>query len=305
MGLATVGLSTLVAPASTATAQDVVPIALAPTATAQDVVPIALARLLPEGTVVTVQGAATVPSGLFSSATLIRDLPFRDLFSGIYVSIQEDLGIELDDRVRVTGEIRDDGFGNLTLRVNASDDVRVLRFKRRVRPRRINTGAVGRNEGSLVTIRGTVTRPIRDDRPFGFGVFTDDGSGEAQVFIHVSSGINPFEIEDLGEGTEIEVTGLSIQFLEFDEVSPQEPVVGEKLVDDDRRFCGFSRVGFRTNVQSPYMRSYPLGSLITPLPNAWGMKHRAIAVKEPTPIHFIAVKPSVNTGSNNSTSRSP
>src|SRR5262245_41375049 len=68
--------------------------------------PIAAARDLPLGTAVIVEGRVTVPSGLFASASL-RDEGFaiQDVTGGIYVRLDDDLGIHLNQQVRVTGTL--------------------------------------------------------------------------------------------------------------------------------------------------------------------------------------------------------
>lgn len=185
------------------------------------VTPIFKARNFPEGTLVTIQGAVTVPSGLFSSFTSDAGFALQGWVAGIYVSTEVDLELPLGARVRVTGELRDDGFGNLTLRVGEPQLVRRRRGRRRVRPRRIVTAAVERNQGTLVRVAGCVTRPIRDDRPFGFGILLDDGSGEIQVFVPTSTGIDPTHIAGLEAGAFLEATGLSVQFDTFREVVPR------------------------------------------------------------------------------------
>ncbi|MFZ9966942.1 MAG: hypothetical protein ACO3IN_08110, partial [Steroidobacteraceae bacterium] len=64
-----------------------------------------------------------------------------------------------------------------------------------------------------------------DDLPYGYSLYIDDGSGEVQVFIPASTGINPFRIGYLRPGVTIRVTGLSSQFLANLEVLPR--IVGD------------------------------------------------------------------------------
>ena len=49
----------------------------------------------------------------------------------------------------------------------------------------------------------------------------DDGSGETQIFIAASTGINPFTIPFLVKGAEITAVGYSGQFLSQYEVLPR------------------------------------------------------------------------------------
>ena len=74
--------------------------------------------------------------------------------------------------------------------------------------------------GLLVEVSGTVTQII-DDLPFGYQVFIDDGSGETQVFIAASTGINPFKIPFVEVGSQITAVGFSGQFLTQYEVLPR------------------------------------------------------------------------------------
>src|SRR5262245_47388472 len=68
--------------------------------------PIAGARDLPLGTTVTVEGRVTVPSGLFSSASLEdQGFAIQDVTSGIWIRLDENLGIHLNQQVRVTGTL--------------------------------------------------------------------------------------------------------------------------------------------------------------------------------------------------------
>ncbi len=186
------------------------------------VISIADARSAPAGTVVTVEGSVTVPSGRYSSSTFDQGFAVEDGTAGIYVSSAFNSGLRLWHRVRVTGEVGDDGFGQLVLRPAATTDVVRLPGAFPVLADEVATGDVGEaTEGSLVAVEGTITRPIVDDLPFGYQVFIDDGSGETQVFIAASTGINPFSIPFVRPGRRIRATGLSGQFLAQNEVLPR------------------------------------------------------------------------------------
>jgi hypothetical protein len=83
----------------------------------------------------------------------------------------------------------------------------------------VTTGGVGEaTEGSLVRITGTITQPIINDLPFGFIVIVNDGSGEINVFVCASTGI---DVSGLSPGQTIEVTGFSGQFADHFEVDPR------------------------------------------------------------------------------------
>ena len=187
-----------------------------------EVISIADARSLPAGTVVTVEGWVTVPSGTFASSTFDQGFGLQDETAGIYVSTAESSNLNFHRHVRVTGEVGDDGFGLLVLRPASLADVETLPGASAVEPTPLATGDVSEaTEGLLVEITGTLSRPIVDDLPFGYQVFVDDGSGETQIFIADSTGINPFNIPFLVAGDEITAVGYSGQFLDQYEVRPR------------------------------------------------------------------------------------
>ena len=191
-------------------------------AAAAQVISIADARSQPAGTVVTVEGFVTVPSGAFASSTFDQGFGLQDETAGVYVSTSENPNLHFNRRVRVTGEVSDDGFGVLVLRPASLADVETLPGASLVAPTPEATGAVGEaTEGLLVEVTGTVTRPVRDDLPFGYSVFIDDGSGEVQIFIPASTGVNPFTIPFIEVGARITAVGQSGQFLAQVEVLPR------------------------------------------------------------------------------------
>ena len=199
----------------------VLALAVAARADAQ-VISIAEARSLPAGSVVTVEGSVTVPSGVFASSTFDQGFVIQDDTAGIYVSTAENPNLNFHRRVRVTGTIADNGVGLLTVQTASLAGVVPLGGASRVEPVPLATGDVSEaTEGLLVEITGVLTRPVIDDLPFGYQVFLDDGSGETQVFITATSGINPFTIPFLEEGRAVTVVGSSGQFLSQYEVLPR------------------------------------------------------------------------------------
>jgi uncharacterized protein YdeI (BOF family) len=179
---------------------------------------IAEARSLPLGTIVTVEGSVTVPSGAFSSSTFDQGFAIQDRTGGIYVSVPDDLGFGVRQRVRVTGRLADTLLPGLLVLVDVTD-IRARRAGPNVRPLRVETGEVGEaTEGSLVKITGTITQPVVNDLPFGFIIFIDDGSGEVHSFVSASTGI---DVSGLSQGQTIEVTGFSGQFADHFEVDPR------------------------------------------------------------------------------------
>jgi len=182
---------------------------------------IAEARDLPLGTVVTVEGSVAGPSGDFSSSTFDQGFAIQDATAGIYVSTSDNPNLNFHRHVRVTGVLADNGFGLLVLRPASLADVQTLPGASNVAPEPLATGDVSEDtEGLLVEVTGTVTRII-DDLPFGYQVFVDDGSGETQVFIVATTGINPFKIPFIEVGARITATGFSGQFLAQYEVLPR------------------------------------------------------------------------------------
>jgi len=187
------------------------------------VISIAQARSLPAGTVVTVEGSVTVPSGDFAASTFDQGFAIQDDTAGIYVSTADNPGLNFYRRVGVTGVVDDDGFGLTILRPASLADVVKLSGASRVVPAAIATGDVSEDtEGSLVEVTGTVTRPIVNDLPFGYQVFVDNGSGETQIFIAASTGIDPFKIPFIQLGARITAVGFSGQFLDQNEVLPRQ-----------------------------------------------------------------------------------
>jgi uncharacterized protein YdeI (BOF family) len=179
---------------------------------------IAEARSLPLGTIVTIDGSVTVPSGAFSSSTFDQGFAIQDRTGGIYVSVPDNLGLELRQQVRVTGRLADTVLPGLLVLVDVTD-IKVHGSGPKIRPLPVATGAVGEaTEGQLVTITGMITQPVVNDLPFGFIVFINDGSGEVHAFVCASTGI---DVSGLSPGQTIEVTGFSGQFANDFEVDPR------------------------------------------------------------------------------------
>ena len=185
---------------------------------AEKVISIAEARSLPLGTVVTIDGSVTVASGAFSSSTFDQGFAIQDRTGGIYVSTPDNLGFAPRQQVRVTGELADTVLPGLLVLINVTE-VKAHGSGPKVRPLPVATGDVNEDtEGQLVRITGTITQPIVNDLPFGFIVFVNDGSGEINVFVCASTGI---DVSGLSPGQTIEVTGFSGQFADHFEVDPR------------------------------------------------------------------------------------
>jgi hypothetical protein len=189
---------------------------LALPAVAAAATPIAGARDLPLGTMVTIEGRVTVPSGLFSSASLEdQGFAIQDVTSGIWVRMDVNLGLHRNQQVRVTGTLGQ-SFNILFVDAEPSG-VELLPAS----PLLIATGEVGdATEGLIITVAGVIT-DIFDDGTFGVQLAVDDGSGAVAVFVHRSTGINPFEIPFIGLGKRVRVTGFSSRFADEVELQPR------------------------------------------------------------------------------------
>jgi hypothetical protein len=183
-----------------------------------DTISIAEARSLPLGTVVTIDGSVTVPSGAFSSSTFDQGFAIQDRTGGIYVSTPDNLGFAPRQQVRVTGTLADTVLPGLLVLVDVTE-VKAHGSGPKVQPLPVSTGGVGEaTEGSIVRITGTITQPIVNDLPFGFILVVNDGSGDVNVFVAASTGI---DVSGLSQGQTIEVTGFSGQFADHFEVDPR------------------------------------------------------------------------------------
>ena len=179
---------------------------------------IAAARSLPLGTVVTIDGVVTAPSGAFSSSTFDQGFAIQDSTGGIYVSTPDNLGFALRQQVRVTGTLADTVLPGLLVLVDVTA-VKDHGSGPKVRPSVVSTGGVNETtEGSLVRVTGTISQPIVNDLPFGFIIVVNDGTGDINVFVCASTGIN---VSGFSQGQTIEVTGFSGQFADHFEVDPR------------------------------------------------------------------------------------
>ena len=181
---------------------------------------IAEARALPLGTEVTVDGSVTTPSGAFESSFFDVGFGLQDNTAGIYVSLQTNLGVAPRAQARVTGVLAD-SFGLLILVPADPAEVKIHGSGPRVRPEWIHTADVSEaTEGRLVQVVGTVSQAPFSDLPFGYIFFVDDGSGEAQIFVNVQTGI---DVSTISLGQLVSVTGFSSQFADHYEIDPRSP----------------------------------------------------------------------------------
>lgn len=198
-------------------------LALSGTASARGASPatIAAARNLPADSKVMVEGYVTVAPGTCSSATSEQGFAIQDASAGIYVSLATKIDLPIGTRVRVAGTLEQ---ANKQTQIK-SDPASVMRLggKRTFPPKDLKTGDVKEPvEGLLVQVSGRITKAIGDDRPYGYKVFIDDGSGEIQVFVHIVSGSPVVDVSTLAMGNNIKVTGLTGQYNDTYEVIPRE-----------------------------------------------------------------------------------
>lgn len=181
---------------------------------------IAQARTLPLGTVVTVEGTVSTPSGAFESSFFDKGFGLQQGNAGIFISLQTDLHVGILRRARVTGVLAD-SFGLRILVPANPSDVHLLGVTLPVRPRWVQTSAVGEaTEGRLVRVVGRVSTAPSSDLPFGYKLGVDDGSGEVQIFINTQTGIDPFA---LSLNQLVSISGFSSQFDTHYEIDPRFP----------------------------------------------------------------------------------
>ncbi len=176
------------------------------------------ARALPLGSIVTVKGTVTVASGAFVSSTFDQGFALEDKSGGIYVSLATDVGLDLRDQAEVTGQLQE-SFSLLILVPASPGDVKHKGHGRPVAPEAVNTGSVNEEtEGELVVVKGIISQGVLSDLPFGYKFYVNDGSGEIQIFVSASTGI---DLSGLRLGQHVRVVGFSGQFDTTYEVQPR------------------------------------------------------------------------------------
>jgi DNA/RNA endonuclease YhcR with UshA esterase domain len=189
--------------------------------TKSKLISIAGARALPPGTVVVIEGTVTVPSGAFKSSTSDEGFAIQDASgAGLYVRMTENLGLRVGERVRATGKLAESN-GLLVLVPAGRSSIEARGLGHEVQPQTFSTAKINeRTEGRLVKVRGTISRPVGDDPPYGFRFYVKDGTGEIQIYVSASTDINQ---RGLTAGTRVEVTGLSGQYKDHYEIEPRFP----------------------------------------------------------------------------------
>lgn len=187
----------------------------------EDALSIAEARAAANGTAVTVEGHVSVQPGAFVSALGDEGFAIQDDTAGVYVKVDERLGFGLGARVRVTGTL--DEQNQLRVLKAVPADVTTLSGTAQVVARDVGTGAVNESvEGLLIRASGNVTQTFMDDSPYGYKLYINDGSGEVQVFVHVSAGFDKAMLQALTAGQRITVVGLAAQYETTYEVAPRQ-----------------------------------------------------------------------------------
>lgn len=180
------------------------------------------ARAQASGTEVTIEGAVTVPPGAFKSALEDEGFAVQDSSGGIYVKLAEKQTFGVGSKVRVTGTLDEQNKLGILKAVPAG--VKQLDGTQQVSPKPMGTGAVNESvEGQLIQVSGNVTKTFQDDSPYGYKLYIDDGSGEVQVFVHVSAGFDKAALQALTTGRHITVVGLTAQYETTYEVAPRQP----------------------------------------------------------------------------------
>lgn len=180
------------------------------------------ARAKSTGAEVTVEGSVTVPPGAFKSALEDEGFAIQDSSGGIYVKMAEKQTLGLGTKVRVTGIL--DEQNKLGILKAEPANVKVLKGTQQAVPKTVTTGAVNESvEGQLIQVSGNITKTFEDDSPYGYKLYIDDGSGEIQVFAHVSAGFNKASLQELRANQRITVVGLAAQYETTYEVAPRQP----------------------------------------------------------------------------------
>ncbi|MDI1476195.1 DNA-binding protein [Polyangium sp. y55x31] len=185
-----------------------------------DVVSIAEARALPANEYTQVEGFVSVPPGTFVTATGDFGFAIQDDTGGIYVSLYDELKILIGAKVRVIGQIQQ--VSKQTVLVTNATGPDILQGVEAVMPKDVATGDVGEStEGQLVRVKGTVSKAIVEDKPYGIKAYVDDGSGEVEVYVCFAGDKPLIDTTKLTKGTAVEITGFSQQYLDRYEIAPR------------------------------------------------------------------------------------
>jgi hypothetical protein len=174
----------------------------------------------PLGTRARIEGVVTVPAGRFNSATGELGFAILDASSGIYVTTPLVSDLPLGTAVRLDAELQ---IVNTQLMLAPVGPVEKVAGSVLIEPQDTATGAVDESAGGkLVRVRGSLTRPIQSDLPYGYIAYIDDCSGEAKVFVHVVLGNPVIDINGLTSGDAVQVTGFVFKYDNVLEVAPRQ-----------------------------------------------------------------------------------
>jgi DNA/RNA endonuclease YhcR with UshA esterase domain len=187
------------------------------------VITIAEARALSPDSEATVEGTVTVAPGTFVSATSEEGFALQDDSDGVYVTLAKKLDFGLGATVRVTGRAGE--MAKLRVLATSEAEVEDLGAEgKTVTPEQVETGSVNETvEGRLVQVSGKVSQAFADDSPYGYKLYVDDGSGEIQIFIHVSAGFKAADLMALAVDDSVTVIGFTSQYEDTYEVAPRTP----------------------------------------------------------------------------------
>jgi DNA/RNA endonuclease YhcR with UshA esterase domain len=180
------------------------------------------ARARATGAEATIEGTVTVPPGDFASAMDDQGFAVQDSSGGVYVKLTEKLSFGLGSKVRVTGTLDEQNM----LRILKAEPAQVeqLDGTAQVSPKSVGTGAVNESvEGQLIKVSGKVSQTFQDDAPYGYKLYINDGTGEIQIFAHISAGFDKAALQALSSGQQITVVGFTSQYNTTYEVAPRQP----------------------------------------------------------------------------------
>jgi len=160
-----------------------------------------------------VGGVVTVASGAVDAGFAVQDGP-----QGIYVAADSGTRVSAGQMVRLSGRLADQ-HGMLVVN---PDSVRVTGRTEPFPAYQARTKRIGEvTESLLVGVRGRVTAPVVDDRPYGWKITIDDGSGPLQVFVPAHHAFDPSAYQ---VGQTIGVEGMSAQYDSTYEVVATAPL---------------------------------------------------------------------------------
>jgi hypothetical protein len=181
---------------------------------------VAAMRASPTGTRARVAGFVTVPPGRFNSSTDELGFAIQDASGGIYVTSTLVSDLPLGTPVRLQAELQS---VNTQLTLVPIGPVEKLAGSLLIEPQDMATGAVTEGTaGTLVRIGGRLTKEVKDDSPYGYIAYINDGSGEAKVFVNIVSGHPVIDIAGLTTGVDVQVTGFVFKYDNVLEVAPRQ-----------------------------------------------------------------------------------